>query len=342
MSPTPGKAPSRKWLYGPFILVGLIFAAYSAYWFYAKGQIETGLDAWIAEQRAAGAEISFASKRLHGFPYRFALTVEAPHFIAADASVDWRGETLQVAMQPWNFNHAIVRSSGRNEVLPANGQPMTALVGPKSAASFNWNDERVTDFGLTLDTVDFVGASGDISVRALTANLSDAPAPAAGSLFSLDWDAITIAETLLEGTPASSLGNEIQASRIRLAGTGFSMFTGGPERNTEIAQLLFNWGPLKFGAKGKFDVNDEGYPDGTLLVRLDDAEALRIVLDEAGLLQGEAQLLLAAIASGSNNGGFLPVPLRNGAVSIFGQAIAPIPRVAPPLSAIGAANASAE
>ena len=134
---------------------------------------------------------------------------------------------------------------------------------------------------------------------------------------------------MIADTDAAFLGTEIQASRLRLEGQGFGIFGDTEERKVEIAQLLFNWGPLKLGSKGKFDINDDGYPDGTLQIRLDDAEALGTVLREKDLLNSETSLLYGPLSIASKEGGFFPLPLRNGYVTMLRQELAPVPQIAP-------------
>ncbi len=324
-------APSKLWLYGPILLFVLLFGAYSVYWFYARGQIETGIDAWIANQREAGLDITFTSKRVDGYPYRFALTVEDPHLANPEVGFSWTGETLQIVMQPWNYSRAIFRSSGRNEILTAQGGAITAILGPKSAASLGWGDEAVTSAGLTLDKGEIVTPDGDFGLSSLTANYRQAPQEEGGYLLSVDWEAVSLDPALLAETQVAFLGSDIQAARLRLSGQGFSIFGEAETRKAEIAQLLFNWGPLQLGAKGAFDIDAAGYPNGTLHIRLDEADELEAALRNTGLLTEQGVLVLQTLKAGSQNGKFFPVPLRNGAVSVFGQDIAPVPQVAPAL-----------
>ena len=331
MAKTEPHPPSRKWLYGPFILFGVLIAAYTAYWFGLRQFVlAPGIDGWIAEQRAAGATVEYKTKRLHGFPYRFALTVDAPHYVDPASGTDWRGETLQIVMQPWNFNHAIIRSSGRNELASRNSQPLTALIGNKSALSLTWDDNGLKRTGLSLDTADITLLQGTIRVRGLTANLLPIPDADFGNRLAVDWDGVTLDEALITGTDAAALGTELQAARLRLEGHGFGLFGEAPDRKADLAQFLFNWGPLQIGAKGKFDITPAGHLDGTLHVRLEDIDRLREALDTAGLLGPQVALILGLIGSGSQNGNFVPIPIRNGAITYFGQSLATLPPIAPP------------
>lgn len=332
MTDTPATKPrSKLWLYGPFAIFALLVAAYCAYWFYVRGELETSVDTWIAEQRAAGANVSYSDKRLGGFPYRFALVLDDPHYTDPAATTDWQGDRLEIVMQPWNFQHAIIRSSGRNELAQLGGTNLTALIGKKSALSLKWNETGLTDYGLTLDTLDLVTAQGDLAVQGLTANFRQVPDAAPLGRLSVDWDKVQLDPAFLEGTDLAFLGTELQASRLRLEGQGFGLFGEGPTRNVEIAQFLLNWGPLQLGAKGKFNIGPRGYPDGTLQVRLEDGTTFTRLLQEEGLLTSETALVIGPLVSASRDNGFFPIPLRSGEISILGQSLGGVPRIARPL-----------
>lgn len=332
--PPKGKPPSKVWLYLPFIFFGLICAAYSVYWWYVKGKLEDGVTQFIAQQEAEGAEIEYASKRLHGFPFRFTLTVETPRFANPAQEFDWSGEKLQINMQPWNFYHAIIHSSGRNALKLAGNQDYTAIIGKKSALSLNWNDDGISQAGLTLDKADLIGAFGDVSAQNFKASLTNAGPGRPGKRILIDWDSLTLAEEMIAGTDAEFLGTQLQASRLRLEGQGFGVFGEADERTAELAQFLFNWGPLKLGSKGAFKINDQGYLDGTLFLRLDDADTLGEILRERDLLNSETSLVFGPLSIASKDGGFFPLPLRNGHITMLGQELAPIAPVAPPIGPV--------
>jgi len=229
----PGKRRSRSWLYLPFIIFGLLIAAYTGYWFFAKGKIETGINDFLTQQKEAGAEVTYTSKRLHGYPFRFTLTVEDPHFANPENQIGWTGEKLQINMQPWNWFHYIIRSSGRNEIT-ANGENFTALLGPGSALSFGLDGTA----GFTLDTADIVTAQGDLNTQNLKFSLVEAGVNSPGKRILMDWDFIRLSDEILSllGEDGAFLGNEIQASRLRLEGQGFSVFGPADTRKAELAQ----------------------------------------------------------------------------------------------------------
>ena len=74
--PTPIRH-SRRRLATPFIIVGLLLAAWTGWWFYLTHQIETRLDAQIVAMRQDGWRISSASRTITGWPFR--ARVSLPH-----------------------------------------------------------------------------------------------------------------------------------------------------------------------------------------------------------------------------------------------------------------------
>ena len=61
VTPLAERRRSRFWLFAPFILLIVVIAAYSAYWIYARAEIELGVDEWVASERARGAIVDFES-----------------------------------------------------------------------------------------------------------------------------------------------------------------------------------------------------------------------------------------------------------------------------------------
>src|SRR3954465_1872427 len=61
----------RSWLIAmPLILVLVLAAGWSALWFYASGEAETRVNAWQAQQAAAGRTFSCGNQAVGGFPFR--------------------------------------------------------------------------------------------------------------------------------------------------------------------------------------------------------------------------------------------------------------------------------
>jgi len=66
---TPHRA-NRLGLYGPFIALAIALAAWSAGWWWLKGEAERRLDAVAARQLGAGGAFTWKSRTVHGYPFR--------------------------------------------------------------------------------------------------------------------------------------------------------------------------------------------------------------------------------------------------------------------------------
>ncbi|MFA4893237.1 DUF2125 domain-containing protein [Brevundimonas sp.] len=68
---------SRRGLLTPFLIAGVLLAAWTGWWFYLTTQIETRLDARVAALRQDGWTISYASRTTTGWPFRARVSI--PH-----------------------------------------------------------------------------------------------------------------------------------------------------------------------------------------------------------------------------------------------------------------------
>lgn len=318
----PVKRVSRFWLYAPFVLIMLLLAAYTAYWHYMRGELETGIDGWIAEQRAAGIEINFSSKRLDGFPYRFALTVEDPVFADPAQNTRWSGETLQLVMQPWNWNHVIGRSSGMNKIATPDGV-FDVLLGDKSVASLSWDAESVRRFSVVFDTADIALGDNPLGdIEGFELHMRPASDDPESLQIAAQWQAIHFDQPLVE--TAAVFGNDVQASQMQVeltdayAAMKASMSPGAwgdAGGRVKLARLELNWGPARIGMKGDFSLNDCAVPDdGDLQIRLDDVPTLRSALQDARMLNLPTDAALSFLEDASEDGGFAPFSFRDGGI----------------------------
>jgi hypothetical protein len=68
--PSTSRKPNRWGLYAPFIALGVAIAAWSGFWIYAKGQVQTRLDAAAAAANQAGYAVSWKGREVGGYPFR--------------------------------------------------------------------------------------------------------------------------------------------------------------------------------------------------------------------------------------------------------------------------------
>ena len=102
---------------GALILLAVLVGGYCAYWRIVAGQLQAGVEAWAAQQRALGNEIAFGWDGIGGFPFRFAATFRDPAIRWHDprADIAWKGAVLDAEMAPWNLHEIRVRADGRHD-----------------------------------------------------------------------------------------------------------------------------------------------------------------------------------------------------------------------------------
>src|SRR5258705_4553861 len=84
---------SRSWLIAtPLILVLALAAGWSALWFYASGEAETRINAWQAQQAAAGRTFTCGNQAVGGVPFRIQLR-------CAQANVELKDATPPIAIK---------------------------------------------------------------------------------------------------------------------------------------------------------------------------------------------------------------------------------------------------
>ena len=313
--PSTVRKPSRLGLFLPFLLLALAAAAWSGWWYVAAGRINQGVDEWIAEKAAGGAEFTYAARSFSGYPFRFELTFDQPAYKGAAGEASWEGDRAEFVMQAWNLTHMIGRAPGHNVITGTNGIRNSIDLSGEAAFSLSWNDAGLNRFGLQSGEAAALIGGTAYNVSGLSLNLAPRPESPDDLMVALQWDKVTLDEV----PPAQPyLGSEIGPSRLigevrgffpayERAGRELSRTWGeltATDGGLEIAQLLLDWGPMDLGAKADLDFAG-GRGNGTIQVRLDNAAALQQAMTEAGHWTQQEQILIGTMVPASRNGGFL-------------------------------------
>ncbi len=336
--------PRRRRGFGLFFLafvVALAVGLYGAFWLYMRAQLERGIDEWIAAERAGGRMIAFSERHpIAGFPFRFALRIDEPVYGDPRADQIWQGERLDLVMQPWNWQHLIVRAPGRNRVETAEGQ-FDVTLGARSAGSLSWGEDGLTRLSISLDEAVASSGGGRLANgRGIEFHLRAAPDAPAHLQLSAGWERLDLAAPV---RGAEFLGTDLAASRLILElRDALPVFEAGGDLadwaqaggRLNVAQLLLNWGPARLGGKADLGVNGSGLLDGRVDVRLDEDEALKRALLDSDLPEDDKRELaqyIEVIAAASRSGDFLPLTIRRGELRYLGQTLGEVPpiRLAP-------------
>ncbi|MGE5502331.1 MAG: DUF2125 domain-containing protein [Ignavibacteriales bacterium] len=95
---------SRRGLYIPFLLLAVVIVAWTAAWFWLKGEAERRMDAGAAALREGGYTVSWSDRKLGGYPFR--LDADFTDFRMAEPS-GWgiAAPTLKAEAYIYALNH---------------------------------------------------------------------------------------------------------------------------------------------------------------------------------------------------------------------------------------------
>lgn len=123
-------APRRRhWLIAtPLIVVLVLAAAWSAFWYYAAGQAEARINDWQAQQAKAGRVFSCGSQKVGGFPFRIEVR-------CGDVAVELKDtqpplaiklKEIHVVAQVWDPKMLIAEFAGPLTAAEPGQPPVTA------------------------------------------------------------------------------------------------------------------------------------------------------------------------------------------------------------------------
>lgn len=331
-SKPPAKKRSRWGLFLPFIVLFLLIAVYVGYYVVARGVLEKGIDEWIVTERARGNVIQFSDKRMTGFPFRFTLEVDNPVY-ADPGNYEWKGDHLQLNMQPWNWQHIIARAPGTNRVTDQRGIRHTLELDASSAGSLSWTNEGLNRVGLQLKNASGIVDGNTVVLEGLSLNLAPRDESPADLMVAVQWDRVELDESIQASVLGSDIGPTRLIGEVREFFPAYLDSGGDPDMllnllrengGIEVAQLLVNWGPLQLGGKADVQFRNR-VADGDVGVRLDDVDELRQAFKDGGVYTAGHEAILAALEASSADGRFLTLTVKDNGFYFLGQRVAEFP-----------------
>jgi hypothetical protein len=124
------KLRRRWWVALPLIVVLLLAAAWSGFWFHAAGRTEGMLAAWRAREAQAGRTYGCGRQAVGGFPFRFELS-------CVNASADFASNDPKVAFTAANF-HLAAQVYDPTQLIAEIQSPLTITIAGEPPLLANW------------------------------------------------------------------------------------------------------------------------------------------------------------------------------------------------------------
>jgi hypothetical protein len=157
MSDTPPRH-SRRGLILPFAIVGLLLAAWTGWWFYLAGQVETRLAVQTETLREAGWRVAHQPVSVTGWPFRARVAFPAADIVAPSGH-GVAAPRLVAEANAWNPGHWVVLAP-EGLILTRAGKGQVAIEGEALRLSVSHQRDRFPDLRIELARPTFTPVAG--------------------------------------------------------------------------------------------------------------------------------------------------------------------------------------
>ncbi len=274
----PRRASPNGRIWGVYAMWGLLAAvliAWTGYWFVLRDIAVERVEAWVAAQKANGAEAAYSGVSASGFPFRLTLTYENANFIAPGGG--WTLSTPRVALHinPANFNLFIIEP--RDTVAWTTRGARRTFTPKKSAISVHVTDNKPDR--VILDGEDIAvtrNDAPDMTIGSIVAGLRPDPRAAGDGQFSLEIKSLDFI-ALPKGLEA--FGGTVQTLNAAIVlENGATLIAPSNDRvaawkdaqgAARVEALGFVWGPANVTSTGRFVLDQQRRLEGKLDLTLE-------------------------------------------------------------------------
>ena len=136
-SSTPSARPSRRGLYLPYLLLGLVAIVWSGLWFYAATMAGRVADGFVAREATRGRDWACPNRTIGGYPFRIELTCDKPRLIGRGAD----GLTVDAGLAGLSLHGSVFSPGHFIAVMQA---PFTARLDADREMTLAWKSARAS------------------------------------------------------------------------------------------------------------------------------------------------------------------------------------------------------
>ena len=333
MTDTASGRSSRFWLYAPFVLIALVAAGWTGFWFVVRGRVIDAVDTALAKEAGLGRSWTCTDRTVTGFPFRVELRCGA----LALASARW-GEAMRVQTGP---AVAVGQIYTPNLVIAQITGPLQATLPEGRKLDLGWTrlEASLTHHGGDPERISLVLAEPSASLtapglspeswraNALELHLRRNPTrPAADQAVDLAIAAKGSVMPALDALLGTSEPGDVdiqatltqaEAFRIGLNPDALEAWRNASGQ-IEVTRLVSVKGPARIEATGQFLIDQTHRPAGQLQASLAGIRQIAgipvggIAAGLGGLLGGRLSAQLPGVAPGLT--ALPPIVLREGRV----------------------------
>jgi len=314
---------------GLLMLITLVFAAWSGWWWFAASTLKEQTGLWFVQQASQpGVEASHGGIAVQGYPNRLDMTITAPNLHDPRAGWGWEAgfiQTLALSYKPWHMivvpstQHRVHTPGGpldfSSKLMRASVQFIPATNLPLGQAQLESDDLLVRHDGgewamTRLLIATRPGSTDDksrdiaITARGLRSPDAQARVHLPEALFPHSGADLTVDATVRLDQVINI--NTIDMPRIEAI---------------TLREMRFQWGGLVLNRTGDLRPDAHGRAEGRLTLHIEEIDNLMTVAEQAGLINAaDRQLATMALKGISRDKRTVeaPVTLANGRVTLGG------------------------
>ena len=320
----------------PWAIFLAIVLGWIGYWMIVADTAEKKLATWSAEQRQAGAEVSYTGIRRHGFPVLMRL--EIVDFTYQPARSHWRATTPSLDLNIQLLDPGLIAFQSKQPITVTRADGSNArLTADALLASIHTRNNRLAEVRVEGNGLSYQDAKpGVLRIGRLMLGVRPDPRDGAHEQVSVELSAVQLARPVRS---FEQFGQDISAIRgaivieqaAKLAERDPADFlrpwreAGGRAR---IERIELNWGPLEGSGEGDASVDDQRRLVGTLRLAVPHpGPAMQALALNDRLSRNERQLM-EAIGIGlaaSGRAVTFTVLARDGVLKVEGSRVRDLP-----------------
>lgn len=314
INPHTSSAPpptTRIWPYA-LVAAGVLVLLYTGGWLYLATMARDAAMDWVEARRAEGYAVRFDSMEEAGYPLSVRLDVVNPGIGAPNSPAPWgwEGETMEIAMAPWNWGSVTVNTGGKQMLawtVPGTG--MASFTGNAGQVSVAFDGDG---FDIVVDDLSLTGDKPEIGGLAVAAaKVMAGRRDSGGGQLDLHLSGLELPRFV-----SSPLGDNVRELTLeaRLLGD----LGAGPVPDSleawrdgggtvEIKRFAVRHGPMALKADGTLALDGDLQPIGAFTARIEGFFAIVDALQNIGMIKGRdavmAKMILGVMSRRSQNGG---------------------------------------
>lgn len=347
------EGPHRRrlpWIVLPAIIVVVVVAGWSVFWFRAESRANEVIDSWLARESAAGRQYTCVDRKIGGYPFEInvrcsEITVELP---GKDVPVVARAAGFVGVAEIGDPRHIIIELKGPLLIGPADGKPTAALSWQLAQASVvggpSSSDERIS---VVLEKPVLRRTAGAELGRADHLELHGRPDPDTSKRYDVLVHASQIVAPHVESWFGGPLDAELQLGitgidRVpRVSLSELARRFAAADGKIDVVLMRLAAPDIAAEARGSVALDARGRPQGRLIVTGRAAPSLLddiLPTHDADLVRFGFALLGQPAVLGGKRATLVEVDARNGKLTIGPIKVGAIPPLYSPPGGTSAAD----